>query len=276
MALADRFVLVVPVKNSLSPPVPCLLPDSWSFYDNRQRFSTSDTEAGQPSSGAAGLHGMEQGRKNPRAGSPDRMAHRDPPTVDVDPLVVEPQFPVDREGDGGEGFIDLKQVDIAERKTGLLEHQLDRLDRRHRKPLRRKCRSGVANDARHRREPEMRDFLLSHDDQGGRPVITGRRIAHGQNAVFLKYRLELAQLAQIDSIRFFILCDGQRRAFPLGHVDWDDFPFEDPGRNGCLGAAVAFQGEVVELLSSEPVLCGTEFAAIDPCGNCYRHPTGRL
>src|SRR2546425_717483 len=86
--------LSVPVTDSLSPPVPCLLPDSWSFYDNRQRFSTSDTEAGQPSSGAAGLHGIEQGRENPRAGGADRMAQRDRPTVDVDPLVVKPQFPV--------------------------------------------------------------------------------------------------------------------------------------------------------------------------------------
>ena len=82
--------LSVPVTDSLSPPVPCLLPDSWSFYDNRQRFSTSDTEAGQPSSGAAGLHGIEQGRENPRAGGADRMAQRDRPTVDVDSLWVEP------------------------------------------------------------------------------------------------------------------------------------------------------------------------------------------
>ena len=93
----------------------------------------------------------------------------------------------------------------------------------------------------------MRRLLFRHDDQRGCPVVTGRRIAHGQDPIFLEHRLELAQLAQIDSIRFFIIRHGQGRAFPLRHVDRDDFPLEGPGRNGFLGAAVTFQGEVVEL-----------------------------
>ena len=190
------------------------------------------------------------------------MAQRDRPTVDIDSLGVKPQFPVDGQGNSREGFIDLKQVDVAHRKAGLLEHQLDRFDRRDRKPFWRERRAGIADDARHRGKPEMRGFLLSHDDQGGRPVVTRRRIPHGQDPVFLEHRLEFAQLAQIDSVRFFILCDGHRRAFSLRHVDRDNLPCEGPGRHGFLGAAVAFQGEVVELPSGEPVRGGTEFPAV--------------
>src|SRR5437867_2951285 len=74
--------------------------DHLPLHNNRQCFSSSDTKTGQPSLGAADLHGIEQRRKNPRAGGADRMAQCDRPTVDVDSLWVEPQFPVDREGDG--------------------------------------------------------------------------------------------------------------------------------------------------------------------------------
>ena len=60
--------------------------------------------------------------------------------------------------------------------------------------------------------PKARGFLFSHHDQCCGPVVTGRRIAHGQDAVFLKGRLEVAHLLQIDPIRFLIVCDGLRVA----------------------------------------------------------------
>jgi hypothetical protein len=78
----NRFVLP-------SASRPLLSPDSWPFYNHRQRFSSSNTECGETSTGIADFHGMEQGREDTRAGGADRMTQRDCPTVDVDSLVVE-------------------------------------------------------------------------------------------------------------------------------------------------------------------------------------------
>ncbi len=190
------------------------------------------------------------------------MAQRDRPAVDVDSLVVKPQFPVDRERDRREGFINLEQIDVADGEAGLFEHKLDCLDRRDRKPFRRQRRSGIADDTRHRREPAMRSFLFSHHNHRCRSVVARGRIAHGENAVFLEHRLEFAQLAQIDPVRLLIVRDAQGCGLPLRDVNRHDFPLEGTSRHGFPGTAVTFQREVIQLTPGEPVLGGTELAAV--------------
>ena len=63
------------------------------------------------------------------AGAAERVAEGDRAAVDVEPLLVDPQLAGAGEDLGGEGLVQLDQVDLVEREAGGGEGAGDRLDR---------------------------------------------------------------------------------------------------------------------------------------------------
>ena len=56
----------------------------------------------------------QRGQRDPGARHADGVAERDGPAIDIDLVLVDPEV-VDRgQADGGEGLVDLEQVDVAQ------------------------------------------------------------------------------------------------------------------------------------------------------------------
>ena len=68
---------------------------------------------------------MEQRYRDPGSGASDGMAERDGASVDVEFLSIEMQFPIAGQYLGREGFIEFKQIEIAEFKAMLPLHLMD-------------------------------------------------------------------------------------------------------------------------------------------------------
>src|SRR5258706_8914538 len=90
---------------------------------------------------------VEQGRDDSRSRGTDRMTEGDRAAVDVDLVPVEAELAPVRDGLGGEGLVDLDQVEVADRHVQLLEQLADALDRREEEPLRRDLGLGIADQA---------------------------------------------------------------------------------------------------------------------------------
>jgi hypothetical protein len=163
--------------------------------------------AASPRSKVALLHGIQQRRYDPGSGGADGMTQGHRAAVDVDLLGIEAEFTIDCQGDGRKRFIDLEQIDVTDGKSGLFQQPPDRFDRRNREPFRCQRRTGIPDDASHRRETKPNGLLFTHDDQCCRSIVAGGGVAHGEDSVVLKHRFELAQLGQIHPIRFFVVRD---------------------------------------------------------------------
>src|SRR5204863_8174086 len=61
------------------------------------------------------LHFVDERGENPRARGADRVADGDRSAVDVDPVALPAELLADRQRLGGEGFVGLDQVEIADR-----------------------------------------------------------------------------------------------------------------------------------------------------------------
>ena len=70
------------------------------------------------------LQFVERGAENHRAGRAERMAHRDGAAVEVDLVRVEVEGLQIAQHDGGEGLVDLDEVDVLERQAGAGEQLL--------------------------------------------------------------------------------------------------------------------------------------------------------
>ena len=64
-----------------------------------------------------------------RAGHPDGVAERDRAAVHVDAIVGDPETVHRRDRDGGEGLVDLDQVEVGHGQPGLVQRVLDRVGR---------------------------------------------------------------------------------------------------------------------------------------------------
>ena len=67
------------------------------------------------------MHGVDQRRGDAGAAGAERMADGDRPAADVDLLFVELEHADAGQGLGGEGFVELDQVDVGQREAGALE-----------------------------------------------------------------------------------------------------------------------------------------------------------
>src|SRR5581483_12446359 len=85
--------------------------------------------AAQPAAAAAQL--VDERADDARPRGSDRVPQGDRATVHVDPLLVDLEHPHRVDGDGGEGLVDLPEIDVG----GLLADLLERLYRGPRRRL---------------------------------------------------------------------------------------------------------------------------------------------
>ena len=81
--------------------------------------------------------------------------------------------------------------------AGLLQHLLDRADRRGREPVRRLRVHAVADDARDRLGAHLRGRALAHQHQRGGAVGDARRVGGGDRAVLLERGLQAGDLVEL-------------------------------------------------------------------------------
>ncbi len=98
------------------------------------------------------------------------MPERDRAAVDVDFLRIEIEFLHAGQRLRRKGFVQLDQVDLVKRESGLLEHLADRRDRADAKQFRLHARRRVADESRERRQAALAREFERGDDRGGGAV----------------------------------------------------------------------------------------------------------
>ena len=78
---------------------------------------------------AGALEFVERGAEDHRAGRAERMAHGDRAAVDVDLARIDVERLQEAQHDGGEGFVDLEEIDVGDRHARAGEHLLRHVDR---------------------------------------------------------------------------------------------------------------------------------------------------
>src|SRR3954451_1544991 len=106
-----------------------LVERSYRFVDSGQTLADPDAEGGDAELAAAALQLADQGAGEAGAGAAEWVAEGDRAAVDVEPLFVDPELPGAGEDLGGEGLVQLDQVDLVDRQAGVLQRPGDRLDR---------------------------------------------------------------------------------------------------------------------------------------------------
>ena len=86
--------------------------------DEGDAFAAADAEGGDAALRVALLHCVEEGDEDAGAGSADGVAEGDGAAVDVDAGGVEAEELVVDDGDDGEGFVDLVEIDLVLAELG--------------------------------------------------------------------------------------------------------------------------------------------------------------
>src|SRR5215470_655668 len=118
-----------------------------SFDDRRDSLPEADAHRLQSVALACPLELVEQRGHQLGARAAEGMAERDRAAVDVDPAHVRVILALPRQYHGRERLVDLDQIDLVERHTGLAEHALGRRDRAREHDDRIDAREGGRDDA---------------------------------------------------------------------------------------------------------------------------------
>ena len=119
-------------------------------------------------------------------------------TVDVDSVHVGVQLALPGQHHGGEGLVDLEEIDLLELEPGLLEHALGGRDGPGQHDGRIHAGQGGGHEARARREPKGLGAGLGHDEERGGAVGDLRRVACRHHTVRLEGGLERGELLPVD------------------------------------------------------------------------------
>jgi hypothetical protein len=111
------------------------------------------------------------------AGGAQRVPHRDRPAVDVDLVVRHAHFLHEPHRHGGEGFVDLEQVDLVEGHPGLGQGLACRRHGAGQHDGRVGARQCGRDNAGPRREAMRPACLFAADQEGRRAVDHARRVA---------------------------------------------------------------------------------------------------
>src|SRR5277367_972212 len=91
------------------------------LYAHGDAHAAADTERGEPLFRVALLHLVKQRHQDARAGGANGMADRDRAAIDIDFAGVPTEVLVDRARLGGERFIGLDEIEIADAPSRFLE-----------------------------------------------------------------------------------------------------------------------------------------------------------
>ena len=84
------------------------------FEDRRQALADADAHGGDAVLAAAAAQLADQGAGEAGAGAAERVAEGDRAAVDVEPLLLDAELAGAGEDLGGEGLVELDQVDLVD------------------------------------------------------------------------------------------------------------------------------------------------------------------
>ncbi len=162
-------------------------------------------------------------------------------------------------GDGGEGFVDFKEIGVVDRPADFFEQPLDGADGGGGEPLRLGAKGGRADDAGYWVEAKFFASAIGRNNQGGGTVVNAGRVAGGDSTLRIEGRLETAEFCFVETGGFFIFTN-ERGSFSAWNGDGDNFVGEDAVGDGFSGALVTADCEVVLGCSRELIFCSAAFA----------------
>src|SRR6266403_69221 len=107
----------------LSPSYDSTISYSVAFDAHRNSHAAADAQRRQALLGVTLLHFVEQRHQNARARCADRMTERDRPAINVDPVRIPAEIPVDRAGLRGKRLVGLDEIEILGRPASLFQRQ---------------------------------------------------------------------------------------------------------------------------------------------------------
>src|SRR5690349_8280362 len=103
---------------------------SHSLENRRDAHSAADAQRDERDIAITALELVERGTEQHRAGRAERMPERDRSPVDVDALGIDVQLALGVERNGGEGLVDLPEIDVRHFHARFFERALRRGNRR--------------------------------------------------------------------------------------------------------------------------------------------------
>ena len=215
--------------------------------------------------GVAANEFVHHGDEDARAAGSDGVADGDRSTVDVDFVGRRAKLAGDGEGLGGEGFVELKQIDAVDGPPGTVESFAGAVDGGHHDPLGIDAAGGVRNDAGERLQSEVTRFGRGHDNDGSGGIVNARRVARGDRPIFFEGGLEGAK--RFDGRVFadgLVVIEKSRRLtfFLCGNFDGNDFGGEAALAPGGCGFFVGEEREAILILAGDAVLLGDELGGL--------------
>ena len=150
---------------------------SHAFKDHRDALADADAHRRQAERGVAVVHGVDERRGDAGAACAERVADGDRAAADVDLRFVEFEHPDAGQRLGGEGFVELDQVDVGERQAGALEGLLRGRHGAGAHHGRVDAGDGRGANFHERLEAERLGALFAHHQQRGGAVVERRAVA---------------------------------------------------------------------------------------------------
>jgi hypothetical protein len=138
-------------------------------------------------------HRVDQLGGERRARRPDGMAVRDSAAFHIDNVLRQAKLTCHDDGDGCEGFVDLRTLDGANVPAGALQRLLDRRHRSQSEHARLDRRDAVRDEARCRSKTTLVGPRAVGEHHGGSSIVQSRGVAGRNCAIWTERRLEPRQ-----------------------------------------------------------------------------------
>ena len=160
---------------------------------------------------------------------------------------------------GGEGLVDLEEVDIGDRPADPFEQTLNGMNGGRCEPLGVLAECGRADDPRLRHKPELLATRLGGQQERRGAVVDARGIAGGDSSLGIEGRLQGAELRLVEPVRAFVSRHEGRLA-ASADPDGNDLIVEHSLLDRLAGAGVAADGEIVLRAAGELEFTGAAVA----------------
>src|SRR3989304_896663 len=154
-----------------------MIGDSDALEGHGHGATTTEAEGGEAVAAPAPPQLGGRGGHDARAAGADGVSQGDRAAVDVHLRPVEAELAAVGQHLGGEGLVDLDEVEVLDGHRRALEELAHALDRGEEEPLGGDLRLGVADDARERPQSVALHRALAGHDGGGGAVADAGRVA---------------------------------------------------------------------------------------------------
>ncbi len=154
---------------------------------------------------------------------------------------------------GGEGLVDLDQVDVVDRHAGALEGLADGLDRAEAHDLGVEPGHAARHDACKWGDPELGCLGVAHDDHGRGTVVQGTGVARRDGAALTEHGLQLREPLERGARAGPVVLGHHG---PVGERHRDDLSLEEAVVLRTHGPGLRQQGELVLLLAAHALELG--------------------